>query len=491
MAFNANNLTDEEIKTKLGNIPVSEITPTQSINLGIPTPEDTSGLLNTANGAVNYVNSLTTQATDAEKTFNESQNDITATMNTLLGKTADTQAAAETSGLNAATKQLRDLNAQASVLQREAQAIPLQTGIEFKNVKATKEGVQGVSTERLRDNALKALSIAQQADIATANYTAAKDKAQQIVDLKYQPLEQALAIKLQQYTFNKDILERIDKKRTEALGIALKKEEQELADKKQLEKDMQDLSLKVAQIDPTLTSKISSAKTFKEALAIASPALAKLNREIIKVGDSTKLVNKLTGEVIQDYGTGKSTKVNNFVISKDTLDTINGGNVVSTIADVIRKSGAKQSQSTNDAINVISGLQQLVNNNPTGEFAGINPIRLPGKLKSQEALRNLSDIEAINLKVQQWASGAALTEQQTKQVEKITPRKGDTDKQIRAKVNALANYMISQVSGQLAGQGVGFSMDSIDFFNKKPLDQDPLKVIGGSSSGADSLGLGI
>ncbi len=177
-------------------------------------------------------------------------------MKKLTGKTADQQTANETAGVNAETEtmrkltaQLADLNGQASSLNREAQAIPLLTQENNRNTGATDRGVAPQDAGALRLNALKALSIGQQADVASAALTgsqlrlqSAKDKAQQMVDLKYKPLEDDLNIRKEQYELNKDALASIDKKRTEALSVALKKEEQDLADKKDFDKYISDLT---------------------------------------------------------------------------------------------------------------------------------------------------------------------------------------------------------------------------------------------------------
>jgi hypothetical protein len=198
-----------------------------------PTPQNTNNDLGIIAGIAGNLATLTGQQTAQEQLNKTSENDITSLMNQLTGKASDTQNANEVSGLNASTKQLNDLNAQAQSLYRESQAIPIQIQQDITGRMVTKAGSQTMTNEALRTNALKALSIAQQTDIAQANYTSAKDKAQQIVDLKYQPLEQQLAIKQQQYLFNKDALERVDKKRADALGVAIEQEKQAIANKKE------------------------------------------------------------------------------------------------------------------------------------------------------------------------------------------------------------------------------------------------------------------
>lgn len=302
-------------------------TPTLKFPDSIPDSTDygsiTGGI---TNSIVNDYKTLNQQLTDRQKTQDNTGTDITKLMEQLTGKASDTQVANEAAGVNTETanlnkyvQQLADLNSQASSLNREALAVPIQTQERNANTGATDAGVAPQNAGALRLNALKALSIGQQADIASAAATgsqlrlqAAKDKAQQIIDLKYKPLEETLAIKEKQYELNKDVLMSIDKNRAEALGLAIDKEKTALADKKALVKTNVDKASEYAKyaIDggqAQLASQISSldpeSKTFSNDLAklqsqiknpsltldlaIKSAQLAKLNRETSLLGKPT------------------------------------------------------------------------------------------------------------------------------------------------------------------------------------------------------------
>lgn len=149
--------------------------------------------------ADNFSNLNTEQQSKSQEQTNTGQ-DITSLINQLSGKEADTQIAKEQTGQTAAEKQISDLNTQASQLLRESQAIPLQVQQDIKTGQrmTTNASAQVSEADRLRENALKALSISQQYDIAKGNYDIAKQKAQDIVDLKYKPIEnRILALKTQ------------------------------------------------------------------------------------------------------------------------------------------------------------------------------------------------------------------------------------------------------------------------------------------------------
>lgn len=256
------NLQNEKVTTDdAGNVISSaSLQPKPTIQPATPTPDTTdyNGITGgVTQSIINDYASLNAKQQEAQTQQQNTGSDILSYMQQLTNKTADTQAANEAAGVNTETanlnkyvQQLADLNAQASSLNREAQAIPLQVQENNRNTGATDAGVAPQSAGALRLNALKALSIGQQADIAAAAATgsqlrlqAAKDKAQQIVDLKYKPLEDKLAIKQKQYELNKDVLDSIDKKRSEALGVSLQKEAQDLAEKKAQSKVNTDLAL--------------------------------------------------------------------------------------------------------------------------------------------------------------------------------------------------------------------------------------------------------
>lgn len=331
------------LATKQGTNPLvsnvissTNMSPTAPVKIA-PTNSDTTNYSGITTGItdsiINDYNSLNKQLTDKQTSQEGAATDILKLMGDLTNKTADTQAANEAAGVNTETanlnkyaQQLADLNAQASSLNREAQAIPLQTQENNRNTGATDAGIAPQNAGALRLNALKALSIGQQADIAAAAATgsqlrlqAAKDKAQQIIDLKYKPLEDALAIKEKQYELNKDVLMSIDKKRTEALGLAIDKEKTALADKKEKDNQIADIKIELAKKgvnDATILGKIDKATSVSEAINVAFPYLKTPNTDIVKLDNgSTIMVDKNTGAIIKTYGGAKPSDITplNFV----------------------------------------------------------------------------------------------------------------------------------------------------------------------------------
>lgn len=137
------------------------------------------------------------------------------------GKAADTATANSVAGVTQLNAQLADLNAQAKNLNLASQAIPIQTQERNANTGATDAGIAPQNAGALRENALQALSLSQQSNIAQGNLTAATAAATQAINLKYAPIEAQLATLQQQYTFNKDALTAANAKAATALQASI------------------------------------------------------------------------------------------------------------------------------------------------------------------------------------------------------------------------------------------------------------------------------
>lgn len=235
----------------------------------------------------------------------------------LLGKAADTAAANTAAGVDTEkanfdkyNQDLNSINANISGLSRQASAIPLQVQENNKNIGATDAGVAPQTTGMLRENAIKALTQASLADIATANiqnsqirYAAAKDKAQQAVDLKYKPLEDKLAQLKDQLALNKEyITDPAEKKVVDYQEKLLNERARILADQKETDKAISNIGLEVAKNggDPSV---LDGAKTLNEAIDKAAQFLKTPNTEVVKVGDNAAyLIDKNTGKIIRSFG---------------------------------------------------------------------------------------------------------------------------------------------------------------------------------------------
>jgi len=117
---------------------------------------------------------------------------------------------------------------------------------------------------------------------------------------------------------------------------------------------------------------------------------------------------------------------------------------------------------------VLSGLQTLAHNNSTGNFAGTGPFRLnPSRFVSQAGQDNRTAMAALEGTVEAWMTGASVGEDQAKRIkEQMVPKEAETDKTIKQKTNALANYMMDYAKGNLATQGIPYSPGKVDFWKQ-------------------------
>ena len=162
--------------------------------------------------------------------------------------------------------------------------------------------------------------------------------------------------------------------------------------------------------------------------------------------------------------------------------------VVEEAGNVIRLA-KKDVPGASAAIGVMSSLQKFAADNNEGAFIGAATVRGRNNLRRGEArkeyINNQSAIDAMNLKVQQWASGASLTEEQTKQVKRLVPDKNDTDFKIREKINNLTQFMQQQVKAELAAKGISYTPTQVDYFAPSATVQLD-ELVGSTTNGVDT-----
>lgn len=208
------------------------------------------------NGAISSLPDLTTKVDTAESNSQKLLKQILSNTADLQGKEQYSQTQQDLAGVNAEqanldalNTQLTDLGAQMKGLTRNSQAIPLKVQQDALGRGQTDAGVSPVQTGLLRENAIKALTLASQGDILGAQITnsesrlaRAKENAQKAVDLKYKPLEEQNAMLKDFLDLNdKYITQPAERKRAEAAKTALDERTRLLAEKKADEKTMNDL----------------------------------------------------------------------------------------------------------------------------------------------------------------------------------------------------------------------------------------------------------
>lgn len=416
------------------------LTPTPDFKLPpTATPVQAAGLqgqLETqTKGTDTFLQDLSTQRQEREKTFASSGNDLMTFLAGQEGKTARTAAEySKAGGVDSLEAEVKDINQQ-MLAEQEA-------------LRKSVERIQtapGTATAAERDREVRETergSLRRQADLAIiqlskqGRFDSAKAIADRAVAMQLEGQAQELEARKFIYQENKELFTKAEQRQFET----------ELSDRnRKLEMEefklKADYEQKIKQSDPAYQlglqlTKAQIANTYSE--------IAKKNAEAVAANNAANFV---TPPMINPK-TGKVDPTGN-------------------LASVISLTKGKDNVNLQNAAGVVSALQAFAERNPSGQFAGTGPFGGFNAFKSEEGKTNEADLKAIELKVQQWASGASLTAEQTKMVAALTPKDGDLPGQIRAKTNGLANFMLNQTRGTLAAQGINYQPAEVDFFDAK------------------------
>ncbi len=136
------------------------------------------------------------------------------------------------------------------------------------------------------------------------------------------------------------------------------------------------------------------------------------------------------------------------------------------IANIIATTGAKTDDKLKLAGAVVSAAQKFAEGNKEGSIKGLGFGQIiPSLLLGQKGQDNRTDLAALTGTVESWMTGASVSEEQQKRIKNdMIPKNGDSDGQVRRKINALTNYMMNYTAGALATQGVNWAPEKIDFF---------------------------
>lgn len=183
----------------------------------------------------------------AEGTQSLLRNEIFDTLGTLSGRAAATAEAEQEAGLPGFEENLRGVNSRLTALRNESLAIPLQIQEESKGRGRTAGGVAPIETGRLRQNAIQSLSLSAQSQALQGDITGARDSVDRQMDLEFGPEEEKLEFLKQAYLFNREDLERADKKRADALNLFVNERERVLKDAKEDKRYSNNLMLQATQ----------------------------------------------------------------------------------------------------------------------------------------------------------------------------------------------------------------------------------------------------
>ena len=284
--------------TKIGNtiatpVPAPVLPTTNYAQL---TQQAISGIQGSAEQALAQEAQQAQMEADRQKALISSQmSDFGQAQSALGGKAAETASLYGSTGVNNLAAQLRQLNAQATGLQNEAQAIPIANRMAYKGSAGTDNQVQNVNYDQLQQNALKALSLGQQAAIAKADYDTAKSYADQMVDAKYSQMEANLKSKEIQLNWAMKLnLEPAQKKAAEAKLRQYEAQKTAMEDKKEQEKAITDVGMTLSKygVSEKVVNDVLSSRNLNEAIKKAGANLqdpkAKLELENMRVEQLVK-----------------------------------------------------------------------------------------------------------------------------------------------------------------------------------------------------------
>ncbi len=226
------------------------------------------------------------------------QSRILTSLDTLNNEGARNRELEAEAGLPQKRKDFQGVITQMQGLTNEAKAIPLQIQQEFQGRGATAAGVAPIQTSRLRENAIKSLTLSTIGQTYLDDIKAAEATIKTALDAEFEPERNKLATLKELYQFNKDKLERIDKKRADNLNIILKERERLLLSDEKQRESIYNIGLEAARAGASLAeaNAIYRAKSREEAVALASPFLS---REFMAQQEQREFQNSISLRSLQ------------------------------------------------------------------------------------------------------------------------------------------------------------------------------------------------
>jgi len=201
------------------------------------------------------------------------------------------------------TAEYRQLEAQEEAFMTAREGIP---GFTMSEVSGQQAQIQREFRSR-KNMVASDIGLLQARSLAiSGKQVAAQAAVDRAIDLKYDSLR--LQLDTKKFLFDA-IREDLSDAEAEQLRIQediLARQEADLAEKKQTDKDIQNIMLSVVGVAPAdVLSQISQATTVLEASQIASPYLAEVDTtdtQVVTANGRSLLINKQTGETIRDLG---------------------------------------------------------------------------------------------------------------------------------------------------------------------------------------------
>lgn len=195
--------------------------------------------INTSLEDIQGVLNQTTAEDAAQGTFQAQIQDLSAS---LSGEAGTRRTLEEEAGVTADRDALSGIVSQLKALKFDRVAVPLQIQEESAGRGRTRAGVAPLETARLRTNAIKSLQLAATGSILQGNISLAEQHIANALEAEFEPQRIELAALEQAYEFNKDTLERQDKKRADNLALMISERNRLLNNQETNKKTVYDLA---------------------------------------------------------------------------------------------------------------------------------------------------------------------------------------------------------------------------------------------------------
>lgn len=247
-------------------------------------PDYYSNLMKSIPTAESTVTQTSPDQDDAKTTQTSLQSKILDAIKSMGGKGVAQSTAETNAGLPDMEKNLTDVTSQITALQNEAQAIPLDVQNESRGRGRTDAGVAPITADRLRENAIKALSLSSIASTLRGNISTAQAEVDRAIAAQFDPLQSELDYLKQAYTFNSDAMTAADKAQADKINAKLQDRQDQLdqdkADRTQL---LQYVNSAVQAGAPAATATKALGMDLTGALSLLQPYLKTTSSSLVTI----------------------------------------------------------------------------------------------------------------------------------------------------------------------------------------------------------------
>jgi len=394
-------------------------------------------------------------------------------------------------------RRVREVNKQIRQLQAQALEDDLRASRSGETLGFAR-GERAIVRERF---AIEALRLSAISEALQGNLAFAQSQAGRAVDAEFAETERQGRIARNNIIANFDSFTPAEKRQAEAALLRLDEQDAFVAEQKENRKEAGERAVDIISLNPDMSlrvrNQLQQARSEADVLGIAQRAglaTEKAGKKQFVSATKTQsagVFDPSTGVFTPTAGTGLPGAETVEQVAQKMAVIPTPGSVRSYLASVFSAPDISAGARTQigNVVNVALALEDFASANPEGEFAGLGAgagikrfFSTVGTVGISEAVRVLSSektkaervenrqaIEAVNLKVQIWASGAALTDEQTKQVERLAPKASDTDRQLKRKINGLYNFMMGQAEARLLTEGINNPIPKLDLFEFEDL----------------------